>query len=187
MLYLVFVGLLFLIVLVGTLAYLAYLVEFIISRRPGRVIYHGSDLGEQGILLQNIIKKYVPATEAYSLVEPGAGLGKVAEYLGKKFAWKEVIAVELGPVILTFGKIRAWFFRTKLTFVHQNIFAYAMPKKAVVYCYLTSDLLDELYIKKQLNNRLVISLTFPLTGVNPTEEIALKGWQSRLLVYDFRK
>lgn len=186
MLYLISVAIVFLVVVLGTLAYAAYLIEFIISRRPGRVIYHGSDLGEQGKHLQEIIKKYVPKTEKYTLVEPGAGLGKVAEYLGKAFTWQDVVAVEIGPVILTFGKIRAWFKGTTLHFVYQNIFEYVFPQPAVIYCYLTSDLLDQLYKNKQLKNALVISLTFPLTGVEPTEEIALKKWQSRILVYDFR-
>lgn len=180
-------SLLLVVLSIGTLVYLAYIVEFLWSRRPGRVIYYGSNLREQGPLLLKIIKKYIPDTREYCLIEPGAGLGKVAEYLARHLEWADVAAVELGPVILTFGRIRAFIRRAPITFVHQNIFDFETPCPSVVYCYLTSDLLNRLYKNGQLNGSLVISLTFPLTGVRPTETIELKSWQARLLVYDFRK
>jgi hypothetical protein len=166
--------------------YVAFVIECFLNRRPDRIIYHGSDLTEQGRLLSKIMKKYVPDTSTYFFIEPGAGLGKVAEYMGREFPWKEVIAIEIGPVILFLARLRAWLRRSQVQFIREDIFTFTFPQPAVVYCYLTTPLLDKLYAQQKLQGRLVISLTFPLSVVEPTETISVKGWQKQILVYDLR-
>jgi len=183
---LIIFGFLLLICFGAIVLYLAFFVETLLMQLPGRVLYHASDLGEQGATLEKIVTKYITTPEKYVLVEPGAGLGKVAEYLSKAFTWKEVVAVEMAPVIFTVAHVRKWFHPMAVRFVRKNIFDYTFPKPACIYCYLTTPIIDELYKKEAFKQALVITLTFPLTGVQPTETIALKGWQGKIFIYDFR-
>ena len=177
-----------LVLLLIIVAYLSFLFENEISKnRKDRVIYYSSNLKQQGKLLEEVIRKYVPDVSDYALIEPGAGLGRVSQYLATRFPWKEVIAVECMPVIFTAGRLRNRLLRTRVRFVRRDIFAWDMPKPAVVYCYLFPQLMEKLYKEGQLEGRLVISLTFAIPDVTPTEKVEFKGWQSPLWVYDFRK
>jgi hypothetical protein len=186
---LILLALLFYIVV--TICYGAYLWETHLNRtKPGRVIYYSSNLNEQGEVLAQLIERYITqrgeTTDDYTLVEPGAGFGHVARYLSKRYVWREVQAVEIGPVVLAVGRMYTLFRRDKVKFILADIFSYAMPKKSFVYCYLSSDILDQMYQKGHFRGQLVVCLTFAITGCTPEEEIPLQSWQKRILVYDFR-
>lgn len=173
--------------LVALLLYILYFVEGILNSRPNRVVYVSSNIKEQGEHVAALIRKYAPDTEKYVLVEPGAGLGRMARYLGRRFAWNGVIAVELRYLLTWGGRFAAWRTKAPVRFVQRDIFAWPFPSPAVVYSYLTSDMLGKLHTQGKLDGSLVISLTFPIPGLAAEEEIPLPGWQARLLVYDFRK
>lgn len=172
--------------LIFFLWWLGFMGETLRYKGPDRVLYHGSDLGEQGPILQDIIQRYIGETKIIPLVEPGAGLAKVATYLEKKFIWSKIIAIELGPFIRWPGQLRAKFMHSKIEWWAEDMFKVDWPKPAVVYCYLFTELMDHLYIQGKLKNCLVISLTFPLTKYEAAEIIQLKGWQKRIYVYDFQ-
>ena len=157
------------------------------KHRADRVLYHASNLGEIGPLLCQIIDRYIGSnTNQYSLVEPGAGLATVSRYLGGKYPWREIQAVEIGGFILIIGRLRQLFSLVPIRLIHKDIFVHTFPARSVVYCYLFSSLLTKLWQNGQLTGHLVISLTFPIQGVEPTEVIPLKSWQGQLYVYDFR-
>ena len=166
------------------------IVETMWMNAPGRVLYYGSNIKEQGKVLEEIIQKYIldkkQKTEDYELVEPGAGLALVADYLAKKYAWKKVIGLELGTFIWTMGKIRGFFRHSQVELKKVDLFNYDYPNPAVLYSYLFPSLMDRLYAEGTLKGKLVISLTFPISSIEPTEEFQLKSWQKRILVYDFR-
>lgn len=168
-------------------AYFAFIWECRQNCRPNRIIYHGTNLAEQGEKLQDIISRYISDTSTYNLVEPGAGMGKVAEYLGKRLPWQRIVAIEIGPVLYYLGIIRAIILRSKLEFIKKDIFDYPIPSQSVVYCYLSGEMLTKLYKEGRLNGQLVICLTFSIDDLKPNEEITLRSWQKRLLVYDLRE
>lgn len=178
-----------LILLVIIFFYLAYLVEHEINlHSKDRVIYYGSNISKEGALVADIINRYIGKenTHHYTLVEPGAGLGKMVVYLAKQFVWKDVQAVERSWIISTLGRMYCVWFRASVIWLRVNMFTTPFPKKAVMYCYLFPALMDRLYKEIRLAGRLVISLTFPIDGVEPTEKIEFPDWQSPLWVYDFR-
>ena len=160
---------------------------FQMVRRPDRVIYHGSNLREQGPHLETLIRKYVPDTAAYALVEPGAGLGTVSRYLAQRFPWREATAIEVGPYILGLARMRAFFERSPVRFIKEDMFAYRFPQHSVVYCYLFPVMLQKLKEQGSLDGSLVISLTFPIPECPETEKVPLPSWQKALFVYDFRE
>jgi hypothetical protein len=168
--------------------WLGYLWETHLNSRPGRVIYHGSNLREQGPVLEGVIRRYLGNdTASATLVEPGAGLATVSHYLARRFAWKSVEAVELGGYILLIGRLRFLFRRDGVRLVRHDLLTYPIKPGSVVYCYLFPSLITRLYEEGRLDGSLVISLTFPIQDCPPTEEIVLPSWQRRLLIYDFRK
>jgi len=172
--------------------YVAYCWETYLNRsRPDRVVYYSSNLKEQGKVLEAIIKKYITArgeaTADYALVEPGAGFAHMARFLAQKYTWREIIAVEIGRVVLLIGRLLSLLRQDHITFIYADIFSYTVPQKSLVYCYLTSAIITRLYQEGKLNGQLVVCLTFTIEGVEPTEEIELKSWQKRIQVYDFRE
>ena len=181
----IFLIIILLVLIIFLIGYIWYLVDTILNSLPNRVGYVGSNLNDCGEPLKKIIEKYIPNTSKISLIEPGAGLGNVARYLGATFAWKDITATDLSAILL----ILASFLnrnKTHIRFVWKNIFTYQYPKNACIYCYLRSHLLDKLYAQGSLKGNLVICLTFPLTDIKPTEIVPIHGWQKQFLVYDFR-
>ncbi len=184
----------FLQVVIGVviLWYLAFLFETQQSSKKDRVLYHGSNIKEQGKVVKKVLEKYVGEEQEiakYTLYEPGAGMGIVAYYLAAAYKWKQVVAIEIGPAILVAGKIRFMLARTKtaVTWVYADLFKVDYAPPGVVYCYLFPQLITKLYTEKKLDNCLVLSLTFAIEGLEPTETIELTSWQKRMYVYDLRK
>ncbi len=175
-----------LLVLIGASIYVAYLMETIANSRRNRILYHSSNVREQGAILAETIKRYVPDTEKYVLVEIGAGLARVAQHLKANLGWKDVEAVEIGPVIAFIGKLRFLFIKPAVRYVRRDVFSYDLPTPAVVYAYVSEEILTNLHKEGRLDGRLVIALTFRIRDLVPTEEIPLKSWQNRILVYDLR-
>lgn len=175
------------ILFVAILAWFFYIWEHLMMRKPDRAIYHASNLKEQGPHLRKIVNKYLGGQESnYSFVELGAGLAKVSHYMSIYYRWKSVEAVELGSFILRLAKIRQKIFKSPIRFHQENFFSYQSPPPSVIYCYLFTELMNKLYHQHKFDGHLVISLTFPIPKVVPTEEVSLKSWQRVLYVYDFR-
>ena len=160
------------------------------STLPDRVIYHSSNLKEQGPVLKRIVESFIEGrgenTADYTLVEPGAGLGRVSQFLLRSFAWKAAYAIEVGPFILGLAKLRSWVLPSRLVFVKQDFFQYKFPPKSLVYCYLFPALITKLYRQGSLKGQLVVSLSFAIEGLPPTQVLPLASWQKCLYVYDLR-
>ena len=96
----------------------AFIIEGWKFQKPDRIFYVGSNIREQGPRVVQVIESYIGDTEKYTLVELGAGLAFMASFLAYRFKWKSVEAVELGSVILFFGRLRRFLLRkTKIHFV----------------------------------------------------------------------
>jgi hypothetical protein len=176
---------LFLLILAG----LSFLWETRGSRRPGRAVYVGSQLGPLGPLLKGVVERYLgKETSGYALVEPGAGLAYVAAYLGREFPWRTVEAVELGRTLALFSWLRTKLFDSgrPMRILCQDILAYRMPERSFVYCYLNDRLLGLMKEKGLFAGQLVVCLTFEIPDETALEVIDVPTWQGKLRVYDFR-
>ena len=184
--------LLMLILIIGVIIAVAYLWESKEMKKPDRIIYYASNLGQTGPEVAKLVQKYIldnhQKTEDYTLYEPGAGLGHMARYLARAYTWKNVEAVDIGSIILWLGKFwhRLLAPKLKVDFILADVISYSADRPTVIYGYLSASILTKMYQKEKMKNALVITLTFPIQGVEPTEIIELKNWQSPLRVYDFR-
>lgn len=137
--------------------------------------------------LAEVFTKYLKDPSKYTFVELGSGVANISSYVSSQFNFKEVIAVEIDPLILTFGKFLNLFYKSKVKFVRRNIFNYEIPKKSVLYCYLTTSILERLLKENRFQGHLVISTTFKLKNVTPVEVIEMRNFYRRMYVYDFRE
>ncbi|HSI20759.1 MAG TPA: class I SAM-dependent methyltransferase [Verrucomicrobiae bacterium] len=178
-----------LLILVAVLAvalYVWHCVDVFLSSRPGRVLYVSSSVGQVAPVLDDIIARYIPKTEKVLFIEPGAGIGNVARLMARRYRWKEVQAIDISVLLCFWAKAYALAFRSPLKVFRGNIFNQNYPKGSLVYCYLTSPILERLHKEKKLEGTLVVTLTFAIPGVQATEECSLTNWQGQVYVYDFR-
>jgi len=167
-----------------------YLLESFYYQGNNRTVYMGSNVHEQAGILEEIISKYIGKdTSAYHLVEPGAGMGYVARFLGRRFSWKSVQAIEIRPLVMMAAKLTHYIQgnRPIITWVRGDIFGHSYPKPALIYCYLSDQVLNQLYAEGALEGALVICLTFAIQNQKPVFEKKLASWQGVIRVYDFRK
>lgn len=168
------------------IGYMLYSADNLLNLRYYRVGYTGSNLHLCVPQLKMIIKKYVPSTEEVTFVESGAGFARIARAMARSFKWKRLIALEIRWYLRVAGRLATIWQNTPIHFSDENALAYPYPKQAVVYFYLSTKVMDELYKKGLLDGLLVISLTFAIPNVSCTERVRLQGWQKHLWVYDFR-
>jgi hypothetical protein len=175
-------------ILVGILLamYARFVVDSARNRQEGRAVYMGSSLKQVGPLLEQIIAKYVPDTAQVSFIEPGAGLGYIARFVARRFAWRQVVAIEITLSIYLLSRLWNAVTRARVTTVRGDVLQYMPPRGAVVYSYLTTAIISRLFREGKLKGCLFISLTFEIEGARPVEVFALQGWQKQVLVYDFR-
>jgi hypothetical protein len=207
---------LFLSLLVGLLTLflilygLSILFQFLYYLTPDKIVYVSSNLLVVAPILDTIIGKYVSTnsnyatllgkgsvaqienvesldTQSYHFVELGCGMAKVSRYVNQKYDWASVVGVEGEPIVLSFARLRNYFSKKKIRIIRENLFKVELPQRSIIYCYLTTSMMDKLYREGRLFGKLVVSLSFHITGVEPTEEFSVIGFQRRLLVYDFRK
>ncbi len=162
---------------------------------PYKIGFVPSEIGTMGEPLKKLIAKYCVDengkinTEEYTIVETGCGMASVSRFLEKQFQWKDIYAIDGEISIFTVARFMKWWKKSHIHLVFSDIFKFQVPKKALVYSYLTSSILTKMYTDGMLDGQLVISLTFSLKaeGVKPVEIVEVPNFQHKLLVYDFRK
>lgn len=152
--------------------------------------YVPTNLKTVGPVLQDILQKYVldqnQQTSEYHLVEPGAGLATVSKFLAKKYTWKNILAIEDEGSVLAIAKWQVKLSGLPIEFAKENVLTAKFERPAVVYSYLLPDIIDKMRTNGQFKNCLLISLTFPLSEIVPTEKYTISSIQKQVLVYDFR-
>lgn len=154
--------------------------------RKDRVVLVSSNIGHVEEPFLSAIRKYVPKTEDMNFVEIGAGYAKITAIATRSFPWKAIIAVELDFFAVFVCRLKNKFKKLPITFVKANVFDYAIPAKSIVYSYMSVPVMNRLLKSGVFDSCLVLSLTFAFDGVEPIAEYKIKGFQKRLLVYDFR-
>lgn len=143
--------------------------------------------GRLNMQLLRVFDHYLHDPAQYSFVELGAGVANIAGMISKRFQFKNVIAVEIDPVTVFFGKLLNNFAGTNVEFVRKDIFAYQIPSNSVLYCYLGTHIIEKLYKQGKFDGHLVVSTTFKLKDVEPVEVIEMNNFYMRMYVYDFRQ
>jgi SAM-dependent methyltransferase len=174
-------------VLLFASGFIWYMVESVLNSGAHRIGYVSSNLAECKPILAGIIKKYIPTTSKVTYIEPGCGLGHLTRWAAKEYPWKEVVGIDLRYSLLFLARVLAIGTGSKVRFVRKNVFNYTCPPGSLIYSYLYVPILKKLHADGKLAGCLVVSLTFEIPGITPTEKIPLKGWQGCMYVYDFRK
>jgi len=157
-----------------------------LRQKKSRSLVLGSNLKEIQEPLRDLLDDLVHSFEATECFELGAGLGKVSAFLKGAFSWKKVTAIEVSSFMSFWGKLLHSLHRTRVVYQHADITDLTYPKNSVLYCYLNSEILNQLYEEGRLKSCLVISLTFKLSKTKPIKTISLSNWQKELVAYDFR-
>jgi hypothetical protein len=156
--------------------------SLVLSATPGRILNLSSDVGAVMPALEKTIGTIDPS--ATVLIEAGAGFGHISRALAGKYRWKECIALDISYYSFVIAKALGILRPSPLRYTRADIHSYDFPDGALVYCYLSTAVLERL--RPRLNGCLVASLTFSIPGETPTRTYSLKGWQEKLLIYDFR-
>ncbi len=179
------IGIFFILILICAL-YLWHSVDFMLSKGPNRVVNTNSNLKTCLPIIRDIIKRYNISPNTTTYLEPGAGYGLIGQALSQEFYWKNPTALEISSSTYTVGFIINKISHSRIHYIHENIFEYSFPKNAFIYCYISTAMINRLYQEGKFDTSLVISLTFEISNIKPTERIAIPGWQKQILVYDFR-
>lgn len=136
------------------------------------------------------IKKYIQKakinTKEYNLVELGCGTANVSNWLLKNFEFKKAIGVEIDFITYFTAKFFSAFRKSKIQFIRKDVLKYDVPKQSVIYLYLRSTIVTQLYIQNKFKESLVFSLTFPIRGIKPSKTVELNNFYDKLYIYDFR-
>jgi SAM-dependent methyltransferase len=136
------------------------------------------------------IKKYIQKakinTKEYNLVELGCGTANVSNWLLKNFEFKKAIGVEIDFITYFTAKFFSAFRKSKIQFIRKDVLKYDVPKQSIIYLYLRSTIVTQLYIQNKFKESLVFSLTFPIRGIKPSKTVKLNNFYDKLYIYDFR-
>ena len=175
------------VVLLGCICiYFWYIFDGILNQQKNRVLYVSSPVRRLLPILREIISKYIPDTSKVSLIEPGAGLAHMTRALTREFQWKDATAFDISCYSYFFSHFYRLLQPKGYVIKKENVLTAQYPKDACLYCYISTELITGLYESGKLDGTLVISLTFAIKKVEPTEIIPIKGYQKQVLIYDFR-
>ena len=179
--------LLFLLITLLVLVSIFWIFQITYTLNKDKIGFLPSLSGKLNLQLLRIFDQYIHNTKDYSFVELGAGVANIAGFINKNFEFKKVIAVEIDPITIFFGKLFNNISGTNIEFHRKDIFAYQIPQKSVLYCYLGTHIMEKLHKQGKFDGHLVVSTTFKLKEVEPVETIEMNNFYMRMYVYDFRK
>jgi Ribosomal RNA adenine dimethylase len=163
------------------------LLQFYYLVHPYKVFLVSSQLQKVIPGLNEAINHHTSSVESMNFVELGSGKAGISRYVGKNYKFKEVIGVEGDWLTFQMSRLLNQLDKSRVKVVNEDIFKYQIPANSIIYCYLFPKLLDKLHERGLLKGQLVLSLTFEITDVEPTEIISIDNFQKKLLVYDFRE
>lgn len=141
--------------------------------------------GDQTIQeISELLKKQ--KKERFDFIDLGSGLAGTLHELSKKFPESNFHGVETAPLVF----IASWFrclLRKNCHIRFQSIWKADLSKFDVVYCFLSPVPMPGIWEKAKVEMKkgsLLISNTFEIPGVKPTQKIELNDWRdSRILVW----
>jgi hypothetical protein len=185
--------LLLVVVAIWLLAIVFFAMQMRYSFKPNTIVFIPTVSSKVTCQVDRIIDQYITQkgkqTEDYYFLEPGCGLANVSHHMGQKYNFKKIIGIELDWLTWQAARVYNWLRRGSMDLHRQNIFEYDWPSQpAVMYSFLSSEILTEMYKRGFLQDKLVISTVFSIKEVESTEKIELPSkFYHSLYVYDFRK
>lgn len=172
------------VILLAVGAWVASQAAYIFFRN--RAPYVASQLRPLARPLTDILLAYVPRPSHVAWYELGGGRALVTQFVTKHFAFHTVRVIELNWLLVMLLKLSIRLRKKTIDIIHGDVLDQTYRPNSVLYCYLFDELLESLYKAGKFNDQLVISLSFPIPNVQPTQTTTIKGMQKRLYVYDFR-
>lgn len=169
------------------IGYIAFCADNLLNLRSYRVGYTGSDLHLCLPILKKIIERYDLNPRTMTFIEPGAGFAGMTRYIAKQYTWKDLIAIELRPFTMLIARLANLKQRAPIQFLRRDVMRFRFPKNSFIYSYLSTPMIERLYLEGKFDGCFVVSLTFAIPGVKSTEEIRIPSWQQRIWVYDLRR
>jgi SAM-dependent methyltransferase len=178
----------------GTVLWIVLIFLFIYQVRsfwyainPKRVVFVPSKVSVIEAGVKQLMEKYLPDQSDYTFVEVGSGTGNVARFFERTFHFQKYLAIEVDFLVYWLGKFFNWKAKSQVEMVCQDIFKYTIPKKSLVYCYITHTIMQKLLEQGQLDGTIVIALTFKIPSQQYQERIDLHNpFYGALYLYDFR-
>jgi hypothetical protein len=161
--------------------------ELIYFVNPYRAVLISTQTKYINPILTQILNDFIKNTNNKTFVEIGAGYSKVTLFMAKNYKWQKILAIEISLFLVYVMRLVNIFKKLPIQYVQANIFNYELPENAVIYSYMSRQIINKIYKQQQLKNCLFISLTFKLQDVTPTRVYDIKkGYQKKIYVYDFR-
>jgi hypothetical protein len=184
--YILFYSFLVILAIIGLVVVIFQVLQLYYLINPSKVFLAHSSLERINPLLKSIINKNVQNINDVIFYELGSGKGSISRFVYQTFAFKQVIGVEGDWMTYKYALLLQLISKTKVKFINNDIFKLKYEPHSVLYCYLFSNIMDKMYKEGYFDGKLVISLSFKISGVEPSEIYELNNFQKQLLVYDFR-
>jgi SAM-dependent methyltransferase len=118
----------------------------------------------------------LPNTRAFSFIDLGSGLGGVPFYLEPRFPQGRFCGAEIAPAPWVISRLRAWFRRSRVSFMRRDYATLNLADFDVVFVFLSPAAMPGLWQQAQAQMRsgsLFISLSFAVTARQPDHVVNL--------------
>jgi hypothetical protein len=132
-------------------------------------------------LLAGILKNN---KQGFSFVDLGSGLAGTLYYLSKQFPESHFYGVETAPLVFFISWLRC-IFRKNCHLKYRSIWSENLSQYDVVYCFLSPVPMPEIWKKAKSEMKkgsLLISNTFEIPDVPPTDTIKLHDWRDSQII-----
>ncbi len=127
--------------------------------------------------LITLLKKHKKEGEHIHLAELGCGWGGLMLKINQNIPNIQITGFEKAPMPYIFSWIRCLFYKN-IECLYADFFKEDLTKYDILVCYLTSQLMKDLYdkhLKDSSSDFLIFSLSFQIEGLIPAEAIKVSG------------
>ena len=118
----------------------------------------------------------LPESKPFRFIDLGSGLGDVPFYLESRFPQGRFFGTEIAPAPWLISRLRAWFKRSRVTFMRRDYSTLDLADFDTVFAFLSPAAMPGLWTQAQAQMRpgsLFVSLTFAVTEREPDHEVKL--------------
>ncbi len=156
------------------------------NSRPNRIGFLPSIIPGLDGILKPVFTTFKIDVKDFILYEPGCGLATTSHNLHKNLGFKKVIGVEGEYWTFQGARLLNLVFNRKIEIIQSDVIEYEMADKAIIIAYLGNSILTRMYEQGKLKNHFVVSITFAIDDLEPTQVIKINGFYKQIFIYDFR-
>lgn len=138
--------------------------------------------GQQTIAELDKLLRPLPAEFRY--IDLGSGLAGSLYQLSRRYPKAQFVGVETAPLVFVLAWLRC-LLRPNCQIRYRNLWQQPLAGYEVVYCFLSPAPMARVWLKARAEmqpNALLISNSFSIPGVAPTEQIELHDWRASTLL-----